>query len=151
MLVMGLNIYLADDDPDDQELFSNSLEIINAGCQLFVFRDGEVLMNHLNEKNHAIPDMLFLDVNMPRKTGKECLAEIRNNPDLKDIPVIIFTTSGQDTEIAEAYQLGANLFVVKPCMFDPLVNIIRRVLSLYVNRQLFEQTKESFVLSETTI
>ena len=88
-----LNILLADDDLDDRSFFEKALEEIPIATKLVMVYNGEQLMDHLDNKANLIPDILFLDLSMPRKTGFECLVEIKENKRLKDIPVIMFTTS----------------------------------------------------------
>ncbi len=93
MEVKKMNILLADDDTDDCNFFKAALKSLPIPTDLTVVNDGEELMTYLSEKTEHLPNALFLDINMPRKNGFECLAEIKNNKKLKDLPVIMFSTS----------------------------------------------------------
>ena len=143
---MYLNIYLAEDDPDDKEFFKDSLKLVHPRSNLFPFDDGEQLMNHLKKSTGIPPDIIFLDINMPRKNGKECLVEIRKDHTFKHIPVIMFTTSVTESDVAFAFQKGANLFVNKPASFLLQMEVLRQILSLHINRQLFNTARQHFVL-----
>jgi len=128
-------ILMADDDPDDRLLVKDALseckEEAGVAEQLRFVDDGEDLMDYLlrrgrhsEEENSPRPDLILLDLNMPRKDGREALREIRCHPDLKSIPVVIFTTSRAETDIKLVYELGANSFITKPVQFDSLVNTL---------------------------
>jgi CheY-like chemotaxis protein len=128
-----ITILVAEDDPDDQLLTRDALEesrITNTVC--FV-NDGQELLDYLRhagcyaEHPPVRPDLILLDLNMPRKDGREALAEIKADPALRSIPVVILTTSKAHEEIQRAYDLGANSFIVKPVSFEGLVNAVRVV------------------------
>jgi CheY-like chemotaxis protein len=131
--VHPITILVAEDDPDDQLLTRDALEesrITNTVC--FV-NDGQELLDYLRhagryaEHPPVRPDLILLDLNMPRKDGREALAEIKADPALRSIPVVILTTSKAHEEIQRAYDLGANSFIVKPVSFEGLVNAVRVV------------------------
>jgi CheY-like chemotaxis protein len=136
-----LMILMADDDPDDRLLVKDALAECHPEQRLaervrFV-DDGEELMDYLVRRgkftDHASsprPDLILLDLNMPRKDGREALREIRAHPELRRIPVVVFTTSKADTDISLIYELGANSFVTKPVAYDALVNTLG-VMSRY--------------------
>jgi CheY-like chemotaxis protein len=126
-------ILMADDDPDDRLLVKDALAECHPQCDidevLVCVPDGEVLMDYLlrrgphTEPNTSPrPDLILLDLNMPRKDGREALREIRAHPELRHIPVVVFTTSKADTDIALIYNLGANSFITKPVAYQALVN-----------------------------
>lgn len=134
-------ILMADDDPDDRLLVKDALaeckEEAAAAEQMRFVDDGEDLMDYLLRRGKYTdpstsprPDLILLDLNMPRKDGREALKEIRAVAELRTIPVIIFTTSRAETDIKLVYGLGANSFVTKPVSFDSLVNTLA-VLSRY--------------------
>lgn len=125
-----MNIFLADDDPDDCTLFEDALQIITPSYVLTTAFDGQELMETLQEKVPPPPDLIFLDLNMPRKTGVDCLKEIRTNQKLKSIPVIILSTSSQTQYIEETYKLGANRYIQKPNSFAELKTAISSVLAI---------------------
>ena len=91
-----LNILLADDDIDDCKFFSDALDALPVSTNLKTLNDGEQLMNYLFENSDSLPDVVFLDINMPRKNGLDCLLEIKTNSKLKDLPVVILSTSNSE-------------------------------------------------------
>ena len=124
-------IYLADDDADDCEFFVEALKEINVKTKLSILADGEELMTTLNAAviEPPPPHIIFLDLNMPRKNGYECLKEIRENPKLKKIPVVIFSTTSNQDAIEKTYFLGANCFICKPASHKLLLTIIETVFN----------------------
>src|SRR5438270_13790796 len=119
------NILLADDDRDDVEMFQDAIREVRADISLIVAVDGNKLMHLLT----AIPqpDAIFLDLNMPIKTGKECLREIRSNTTYDHIPVIILSTSSEKSEMEFCLNNGANHYLTKPSSYDGITNIVRRL------------------------
>jgi CheY-like chemotaxis protein len=124
-----MTIFLTDDDNDDCMLFSEALRESHSEIRLHVTTDGVKLMEMLHGMPPKAPMVLFLDLNMPRKNGFECLDEIRNTPNLKDIPVIIFSTSSNADIIDQTYKQGANYFISKPNSFNLLKKVIEYILS----------------------
>ena len=120
-------IFLADDDADDRMFFEDALKQVTIPTQLTLSNDGLELISNLET---VIPDVLFLDLNMPRKNGLQCLEEIRNTPKLKDIPIVIFSTTVNDDAVNKTYQLGANYYICKPHSFELLVKAIETALTL---------------------
>lgn len=139
-------ILLADDDADDRELFEEALSDIHPNAVLTTAQDGEELMFIL--RNYHKPDLLFLDLNMPRKNGKECLHEIVKTPELKNIPIIIYSTSVNPVDIEETFFLGAKLFFRKPNSYEDLK---RNVSEIFSEKLSSPRTKESFLLSADSI
>ncbi|HTE30014.1 MAG TPA: response regulator [Chryseolinea sp.] len=140
-------ILLADDDNDDCLLFTDALNDLPLATNLTTVRHGEDLMLHLYAKNE-LPDLLFLDLNMPRKNGFECLTEIKRNEKLKTIPVIIFSTSYAPEIVNLLYKNGAQHYVCKPNSFEQLVEIIHRAITLTLQKNHVTQIPiEEFVLS----
>ena len=123
-------IFLADDDEDDCALFQSALREVGAGIELVISYDGEELMETLDRRVPPPPHVIFLDLNMPRKNGMECLLEIRQTEKFKDIPVVIFSTSSQEDSIYEAYEKGASRYVTKPGTFTLLKKTIQKVLAI---------------------
>ena len=129
-----LNILLADDDIDDRFFFEKALNEIPIATHLTIVRDGEQLMNYLFENSAHLPDVLFLDISMPRKTGIECLSEIKENKKLKDIPVVMFSTSyPRDLKyehhlIKILSVIGAQHYIRKPGDFAKLKEVIHNEL-----------------------
>jgi CheY-like chemotaxis protein len=127
-----ITILLADDDSDDRLMMKEALEENRLANALHIVEDGEELMDYLLRRGRyhdpassPRPGLIFLDLNMPRKDGRECLAEIKSNPDLKSIPVIVMTTSKAEEDVYKTYDLGVNSFISKPVTFDALVAIVR--------------------------
>lgn len=121
------HILLADDDDDDRLLFMDVLSEYSKETKLTFAHNGEHLMNILY--SGTLPDVLFLDLNMPLKNGMECLDEIRNSRSLKRLPVVIFSTSSHPGTINKMYEIGAHLYIRKPNDFNSLRKVIRHVLS----------------------
>ena len=145
-----LNILLADDDHDDRFFFANAIKGIPIASHLTTVNDGEELMKYLSANSGQLPDILFLDLSMPRKTGFECLSEIKESKVLKDIPVIVFTTSfgrGIDFEdrlIDILSTIGAQEYVRKPNDLKELEKIIHNAfIKAIEKRSLKEQEKNS--------
>jgi CheY-like chemotaxis protein len=132
--VASLNILLADDDMDDRFFFDKALKEIPVASNLITVNNGEQLMEYLLANTHNLPDVLFLDLSMPRKTGFECLAEIKENEKLKELTVMMFTTSftrGFDLEENlrnTLIRMGATDYIRKPAGFEELKRVIEPVL-----------------------
>lgn len=127
---MCISIFLADDDEDDCMLFEDALKEVNGEADLTVINNGEELMKALNKRVLAGPQIIFLDLNMPRKNGFECLQEIRKSQKFKDIRVVILSTSSQAGSVNKAFEEGADLYVCKPGTFQLLKKTIGKVLSI---------------------
>ena len=126
----AITILMADDDDDDFLLTKKALAESRLANTLVRVEDGEELLDYLKRRGRyensdvVRPGMILLDLNMPRKDGRETLKEIKSDPELKDIPVVIFTTSKTEEDVFRSYQLGSNSFITKPVTFDKLVNVI---------------------------
>lgn len=130
-------ILLADDDPDDRELATQALEESRLANKLVSVEDGEQLLDYLFNRGayadaaaHPRPGLILLDLNMPRKDGREALREMKAHPSLRQIPVVVLTTSKAEEDIYRSYDLGVNSFITKPVTFDGLVQVMR-VLGRY--------------------
>lgn len=121
-------IVLADDDPDDRELFTAALSEVDANINLVTVEDGESLFRNLSTM--TTPDVIFLDLNMPRKNGRECLAEIHEDKRYNDVAVIIYSTSMSPQEMDDAWALGAAGLIRKPDSYTALKDVLRKVLAL---------------------
>jgi len=132
-----LSILIADDDVDDRMMTRDAFKENQLRNDLYFVEDGEMLMNYLNrkgkysnEEKYPMPGLILLDLNMPKKDGREALKEIKSNPDLKRIPVIVLTTSKAEEDILKSYDLGVNCFITKPVTFQGLVEVTK-VLGKY--------------------
>jgi CheY-like chemotaxis protein len=123
-------VILADDDNDDRQLFEEAVAELNTKIQVFTAIDGSNLMEKLNKVDIQLPGIIFLDLNMPGKTGKECLKEIKSNKRLKNIPVIIYSTSGSSNDMHETKSIGADSYIRKPDTFTGLIKIINKAFSV---------------------
>lgn|SRR5690554_3730123 len=121
-------IALADDDIDDRDIFTEICGDINPHAKVLLYKNGCELLDYLNLPNAQIPSILFLDINMPRKNGFESLIEIKNNPRLKDICVIMYSTSNSPRDILKAKKLGAEGFLQKPSNYSKLKSAIQKLL-----------------------
>ena len=130
----NLKILLADDDKDDIYLFREALSEIPINAQLNTVQDGEQLMKYLYDHYQDLPDIIFLDLNMPIKNGFECLTEIQIDDKLKELPVIMFSTSyPRDMHYEEdiinlLYKIGAHDYIRKPSEFNQLKAVIKTAL-----------------------
>ena len=127
-----ITILIADDDPDDRELTRDALQECRLANDVHFVEDGEELMDYLKRRgqhkdrvNEPLPGLILLDLNMPRKDGREALKEIKAQPELRRIPIVVLTTSKADEDILRTYDLGVNSYVTKPVTFDSLVDTIK--------------------------
>lgn len=121
--------FLIDDDDDDQEIFSLALNTIDKNISFVTANDGIEALNKLNIDHAFTPHYIFLDLNMVRMGGRECLKEIRKIPRLNNIPVIIYSTSSEQKDITETMLLGASDYIVKPPSISILTKRLEQVLS----------------------
>ncbi|MEO7306171.1 MAG: response regulator [Ferruginibacter sp.] len=146
MNVKHLRILLADDDIDDCNFFKDALEALPITTQLHIVHGGEELMDHLNKNTEQLPNVLFLDINMPRKNGFECLSEIKSNEKMKDLPVVMFSTSGEQDKINILFKTGADVYICKPSNFVQLVQVIHHALPMAAEN-IFSNGKLKYVLN----
>jgi CheY-like chemotaxis protein len=128
---------MADDDADDRLLAKDALNECRLASDLHFVENGEELLDYLYRRNRFSklsdaprPGLIILDLNMPKKDGREALKEIKTDPELRKIPVVVLTTSKADSDIGRIYDLGANSFISKPASFDSLVEVMK-VLGRY--------------------
>lgn len=125
-----LNILLADDDEDDRMIFTEIVAQLDEPIHLRTVADGQQLLRLLSDKTFLLPDVIFLDLNMPNKNGKECLREIKTNPSLHHLPVIIYSTSAAEKDIRDTFRQGASLYIQKPSNIRGLKKTLSQVLSI---------------------
>lgn len=142
-----IHILLADDDEDDRNFFNDAIEDLKIANKLTIFKDGKDLMDYLDNPDSVLPDILFLDLNMPCKTGNECLKEIRSNPRFKDISIAIYSTSSSDKDIEETFVGGANIYIKKPNDFSKLKKVLKEVMSLNWQFHTSKLNKDTFFFS----
>ncbi|MDR7130758.1 CheY-like chemotaxis protein [Algoriphagus sp. 4150] len=129
-----IHILVAEDDEDDKLLILKAFERVLPKEKVTCVEDGEALIKYLKRvapyedlEKYPKPDIILLDLNMPRKDGREALAEIKGCDELKSIPVIIFTTSSSDDDIRVTYKMGSSSFITKPGSFEELVKITEEI------------------------
>jgi CheY-like chemotaxis protein len=126
--VTHFRILLADDDKDDRFFFKKALNSLPGSYSLEMVADGEELMDYLNKNCHHLPDVIFLDINMPRKNGIECLEEIKQDERLCNVPVVIYSTSGFNSTAKALYEQGAHYYFQK-CDYFELVTSLEEILT----------------------
>jgi two-component system response regulator len=134
--VIPIEILLVEDDPGDVLLTRRSLENAKIKNSLNVVNDGEIAMRFLRREagytDAPRPDLILLDLNLPRMDGKEVLAEVKSDPDLRRIPVVVLTTSSAEKDVLRSYNLHANLFVTKPVEADKFLEIVSKIDEFFV-------------------
>jgi CheY-like chemotaxis protein len=127
-----ITILMADDDPDDCKMAKEALEESRLANDFRFVEDGEELVDYLHRRgkyadpvNSPLPGLILIDLNMPRKDGREALKEIKTDPNLRQIPVVVLTTSESEEDIFCSYDLGANSYITKPVKFESLIDIIK--------------------------
>jgi len=127
-----ITILMADDDADDRLMTREAFQECRLGTQLQFVADGQELMDYLNRRGkyadevlYPMPGLILLDLNMPRKDGREALREIKSDPALRKIPVVVVTTSKAEEDVAASYCDGANSFITKPVSFVALIEVVR--------------------------
>jgi CheY-like chemotaxis protein len=131
-----INVLLVEDDPGDvlmtreafEEFLNNRLDVVNDGAAAIAF-----LRKEEPYQDAPVPDLILLDLNLPRRDGREVLAEIKADPNLRHIPVVVLTTSAAEEDILRSYQLHANAYVTKPVDFDSFIKAIRQIDHFFVS------------------
>ena len=141
-----LHILLADDDEGDRLLFTDAFTELKIKTIVRTVNNGIQLIEWLNMKNIRLPHLLFLDLNMPRKSGLECLKEIRSNEKLKDISIAIYSTSDNETDIEETFRNGANVYITKPNDFKMLKQVLEKAVMMAYQYQDQSMKRENFLL-----
>ena len=119
--------FLVDDDADDISIFKEVMQDVNPTVEIVSAGDGQEALKILKQNKSDLPDIIFLDLNMPRMGGKECLVELKNDYELRQIPVIMYTTSSQSKDIEETMLKGAICFITKPSSLKELKNILSAI------------------------
>lgn len=125
-----IHIILADDDEDDRMFFTDAFEELKISTKVQTCNDGVELMNYLNKDDSVLPNVLFLDLNMPMKNGIECLHEIKADKRFDDIIIAIYSTSSSEEHIEETFICGANIYIKKPSDFSELKRVLSYVVTL---------------------
>jgi len=141
-----IHIILADDDEDDILFFTDAFDELKINTKVNTFKDGEELMNYLNTDKAVMPNVLFLDLNMPKKTGIECLTEIKANNKMSGIAIAIYSTSASEEDIEKTFVLGANIYIKKPDDFKKLKKVLSEVVSINWQYHTNSLNKDNFLL-----
>lgn len=151
MISQNINILLADDDNADCLLFKEALEELPLSVNLTIVHNGEQAIEVLTRKVSKLPDVLFLDLNMPRKNGFAALGEIKRNKVLQDLPVIIFSTSSEVEAIKQVFKDAAHYYICKPDNFTQLKKVIYEALTLMTKKGITMPLKENFMITGTNV
>lgn len=137
MLVKPVDILLVEDNPGDVELTKEALEISKMKNNLYVAVDGEEAMDFLYKKGKFTsvpkPDLILLDLNLPKKDGREVLKEIKSEPGLRRIPVVILTTSESEEDVLKTYDLHANCYITKPLDLDRFIKVVKTIQDFWLS------------------
>lgn len=142
-----MHVLLADDDQDDRLFFADAFNELSLKIKLKIVNDGEELMKYLKTPNITLPSVVFLDLNMPRKNGIDCLKEIRSNETLKNLSVAIYSTSSNPEDVDNAFVLGANIYIKKPNNFDTLKKALHKVVTINWQYHVCDLNRETFLLT----
>jgi CheY-like chemotaxis protein len=132
-----IEVLLVEDDPGDVLLIREAFDFNKVHNNLHVVADGEQALAYLRQEGEYAakprPDLVLLDLNLPRKDGREVLAEAKDDPDLRTIPIVVLTTSEAEEDVLKSYQLHANAYVTKPVDFERFVSIVRQIDDFFVS------------------
>lgn len=137
---------MADDDEDDRMLFTDAFGELRINTKVNTFNDGVELMDYLNAPDSILPNVLFLDLNMPKKNGIECLYEIKKDARFNDIAIAIFSTSSSEEHIEETFVQGANIYIKKPSDFTTLKKVLSDVVTLNWQYHTSGLNRDNFLL-----
>jgi CheY-like chemotaxis protein len=137
---------LADDDEDDRLFFTEAFEELKIKSKVLLFKDGIELMEYLNDSINVLPNLLFLDLNMPKKSGLECLKDIKATARLSDLVIAIYSTSASEEDIENTFVKGANVYIKKPNDFEKLKKVLSEVVTTNWQYQTSGLNKDNFLL-----
>jgi len=141
-----LRILLVDDDEDDRQFFADALESLDLNTELTQLKDGKACIEFLDEEIDNLPNLIFLDLNMPIMNGFQCLEKIRDNQDLINVIVAIYSTSSSEKDIEETFNKGANIYIKKPSSFKDLKNSLKQVIKTNWTYHMNDFNKQNFLL-----
>lgn len=140
-----ISILLADDDEDDRDFFTDIIHQVNGPVEVVCTTNGSELFKKLKQLSENLPDLLFLDLNMPGKDGRECLCEMKSNERFRGMQVIVCSTSSSPDDINYAYDKGADLYLVKPTSHGTYYDMLKNVLDMFLNKKLPVRDRQKFV------
>ena len=138
-------IAVVDDDQDDRELFIDVVKEIENFLVILQFENGSTFLNYLKKSKSDLPNLVFLDLNMPIMGGMQCLVRLREFVNVDELPVVIYSTSSSTQYIDEAYSLGANLYIPKPNDFNDLKRCVDSVLKMVLDEKMITPNKKTFL------
>ena len=141
-----IHIILADDDEDDRLFFTDAFNELKINTKVQTYNDGVALMDYLKSDDAVLPQVLFLDLNMPKKGGIECLHEIKEDAKFNDIAIAIYSTSSSEEHIEETFVSGANIYIKKPSDFKTLKKILSDVVTINWQYHTSGLNKDNFLL-----
>lgn len=139
-------VILVDDDEDDRFLFSEAFESLAIQTELALFKNGQEFIDYLENTGDSLPEIVFLDLNMPVRNGLECLQYLRKIDKFKDVFVAIYSTSSSDRDMEATLLHGANIYIQKPTNFKTLTNVIDRALKTCYQYTTSQLDKYNFLL-----
>jgi CheY-like chemotaxis protein len=151
MISKNIKILLADDDNADCLLFKDALEELPISANLTIVHNGEQLIEEITRKEGQFPDVLFLDLNMPRKNGFASLGEIKRSSELENLPVVIFSTASDSETVKKVFRDAAHYYICKPTDFEQLKKVIYEALTLIMQKNNPLPLKENFMISGDSI
>lgn len=143
-----MRIFIADDDADDLEIFQMAMKELHPDAEIIEAENGQILCENLQNRTPPMPDIIFIDINMPKINGYDCIKLIRSNPVYADLPVVVLSTSLVPADIDSMYEHGANCYITKPVKFGDF----KRVLATVINHPCpyEKRSKETFHVSNLT-
>jgi CheY-like chemotaxis protein len=151
MITQSINILLADDDKADCLLFKDALAELPVSATLTIVRNGEKAIEELTKKGNKLPDVLFLDLNMPRKNGFATLGAIKRCRELQNLPVIIITTASSQEMIKIVFRDAAHYYICKPADFLQLKKVIYEALTLITQKNIPLPTEGNFIITGDSV
>lgn len=141
-----LKIVLVDDDEDDRQFFADALESLDMKTELLQLTNGEECLKYMEANKDDLPNLIFLDLNMPIMNGFQCLEQLRAQQEFKDVIIAIYSTSGVEKDIEETFNKGANIYIKKPSSFKELKSSLRQVIKTNWTYYMNDFSKENFLL-----
>ena len=141
------NVFLADDDEDDIDLFKQAALDVCPDMEITAVTDGSKLIDRLEVASPPKPDCIFIDINMPKMDGFACINALKKKKEFKNIPVIVYSTSGMQSDISKMYAAGADLYITKPMNFVGLKGILEKVCNLEFNADYVRTSFSNFHLN----
>ncbi len=151
MNTQPINILLADDDNADCLLFKDALEELPLSARLTIVHNGEQVIEELTKKGNKLPDVLFLDLNMPRKNGFATLGLIKRDNELENLPVIIFSTASEQDTVNKVFRDAAHYYITKPVDFSQLKKVIYEALTLITQKNNPLALEDKFIITGDAI